>query len=150
MVAINREQHFAVLGASWWVKRKETSASHGRGLRHDLPSFGLLKNDRLEPWEGMLDVAEFDSWDAFPRTVLFWRSSRQTSTKHRNPIFSATTGIQPNTSMSVCWLHTLSLGPFQCTACALSTDLYQPTRGKSTQLRKRLSSRCPLCTCAQN
>ena len=113
MVAINREQHIAVRGALWWDKRKETGASHGRGLRHDLPSLGLLKNDRLEPWGGMLDAGEFDSWDAFPRTVLFWRSSRQTSTKHRNPICSATTGIQPNTSLSVCWLHTLSLGPLQ-------------------------------------
>ena len=85
MVAINREQHTAVRGTLWWDKRKETSASHGRGLRHDIPSLGLLRNDRLEPWEGMLDVGEFDSWDAFPRTVLFWRTSRQTSTKHRNP-----------------------------------------------------------------
>ena len=96
------------VGALWWDKRKDTGASHWRGLRHDLTSLCLLKNDRLETWEGMLDVAEFDSWDAFPRVVLLWRSSLQTSTKHRNPIFSAITGIHPDTSLSVCWLHTLS------------------------------------------
>ncbi len=112
-VALNRDQHVAIRGALWWDKRKDTGASHGRGLRHDIPPLGLFKNDRPEPWEGMLDVGEFDSRDAFPRTVLFWRSSQQTSTKHRNPIFSATTGIEPNTSLSVCWLHTLSLGPLQ-------------------------------------
>ena len=42
-VALHRDQHVAIRGALWWDKRKDTGASHGRGLRHDLPSLGLLK-----------------------------------------------------------------------------------------------------------
>lgn len=64
---------------------------------YDLPEFGLEQGDRLEPCENMMDIAEFDVIDMFPIVVLFWRTSLQRPTHHRNPIFNKDLETSPVT-----------------------------------------------------
>jgi hypothetical protein len=45
----------------------------------------------------MMDIAEFDVIDMFPIVVLFWRTSLQRPTHHRNPIFNKDIGTSPVT-----------------------------------------------------
>jgi hypothetical protein len=85
----------------------------GRCVSIDLPMFGLLKWDRLEPSIALVDVSRFDTLDVFPITITFWRLSAITCAKHRNPIFDRVLGTSPFRSIAADWLHCLSLGPFQ-------------------------------------
>ena len=66
----------------------------------------LKENDRLEPSETLPDVgAIFDDIDKFPIDVTFWRSSLETLTRHRNPIFDQEIGITPQRSLTADVLH---------------------------------------------
>jgi len=86
VVIVNRAAHIRIVANLFFDKRDHGNA--GRCLRLNMPEFGLLKGDRLEPSTYTPDILAFDDWnDGFPRTVLFWRSTRQTMTRHRNPIF---------------------------------------------------------------
>jgi hypothetical protein len=98
-----------ILGALRFDKRK---TGGGRILECDLPEFGLLANDRLEPHPGLWDVGAFDARIKLPARVLFWRSSRNTITKHRCPLFSSTLGITIM-SLVIDILHALNLGVYQ-------------------------------------
>ena len=86
----------------------------GRLLTCDIPGTVLLQGDRLEPNPMLPDVFAFE--ELLPRAcqmlrVLFWRSSQQRMTKHRNPLFSAALHISPQT-IAPDWLHVCSLGVF--------------------------------------
>ena len=83
--------------------------SHGRALTEDFPSVGLQKGDRLEPCLSLWDVGAFDAIDSFPAQVLFWRPSRETKSRHRNPLYDPLIGICL-CLMVVDELHTLYLG----------------------------------------
>lgn len=92
---------------------RRPNGSRGRALRADLPSLGLLRGDRLEPSEGVPDTgAGFDSLKP-PVRAVFWRPSKETVTRHRNPLFAAALGVTPQACIQVDWMHTLSLGIFQ-------------------------------------
>ena len=59
------------------------------GSAFGLPGNILLKADRLEPSNTLLDIGEgFDNLCEFPCTVVFWRRSSETIALHRNPLFS--------------------------------------------------------------
>ena len=94
-------------------KRRTTGASRGLALTSDYAPLGLLKGDRLEPCLERPDVATFFLPDGFPGRVLFWRVSEESSTHHRNPLFSEETGITLQACAALDWLHCLSLGVFQ-------------------------------------
>ena len=103
----NTAQHLALLKASlgYDVKR-------GRIVLIDLPTFGLLKYDRVEPtqampYETMVDTA------VHPVTIRFWRRDNETRARHRNPIFNPDFGVTVDRSLVFDWLHTISLGPLQ-------------------------------------
>lgn len=83
----------------------------GRALSADFPKYGLQKNDRLEPIPTRPDPGAFDS-AVPPVDCLWWRSSRDTVARRRNPLFGPGTFITPS-CLSVDWLHTFSLGVFQ-------------------------------------
>ena len=87
----------------------------GRGLtlRDNYPPLGLLKGDRLEPWDGCTDISDFERIADFPARALFWRKSKERMAHHRNPIFSDDIGITPGKSCALDWLHILSLGVFR-------------------------------------
>eukprot|EP00969_Alexandrium_andersonii_P246987 10915701-Alexandrium_andersonii.AAC.1 len=83
----------------------------------DMLDLGLRKGDRLEPNDDLPDIGLYESLDAFPRTVLFWRPSRETKVRHRNPLFDGPThadvlGISV-LSLAIDTLHTLNLGVYQ-------------------------------------
>jgi hypothetical protein len=102
-----KEEHTSVRAVLKFDQRKQ--GAHGRALQKDIPSLGLLAEDRLEPHPGMPDVADFDSLNSFPVRVLFWRVSEQTRTRHRNPLFWPQTGVTTD-ALAIDILHTLHLG----------------------------------------
>ena len=91
----------------------------GLGINEDYPDLAPRKGDRIEPHSKMLDVGSSMALDTFPHRVLFWRTSAETHARHRNPLWSEKTGILPDRSAALDWLHVLSLGVFQ-TWCALA------------------------------
>jgi hypothetical protein len=103
----NKEQHGILIGSLRFDKRK---TGHGRTLQRDLPMFGLLSGDRLEPHPGLLDVGSFEAV-ALPARTLFWRSSLETLSKHRCPIFSYMLGVSVQI-MEIDTLHCLNLGVY--------------------------------------
>jgi hypothetical protein len=99
-----------ILNALSYDKRKD--GSHGRALQHDVTirDVTLLKADRLEPSLELADVGALESV-ALPTTLTFWRTSAETLTRHRNPLFQHDTGVDQN-SLAMDALHTLHLGVF--------------------------------------
>jgi hypothetical protein len=47
---------------------------------------------------------------AFPLDVVFWRRSRESLTRRRNPIFNRSYGVTAERSLTVDVLHALNLG----------------------------------------
>ena len=82
---LSREQHAAVKAALWYDKRLD--GNHGRALLVDVPFCDLLANDRLEPSRELMDVAAFDQINEFPTRAVFWRTSAETVSRHRCPLF---------------------------------------------------------------
>ena len=107
---ISRAQHVALRGLLFFDRRRD-----GRGptLKADFDDLDLKKGDRLEPWDGSPDVLQFEKLSVFPAQVLFWRSSEEGVTHHRNPLFDRFTGMLPENVIALDWMHTLSLGVFQ-------------------------------------
>ena len=91
-------------------KRKD--GAHGMALVRDLSINGveLKANDRLEPSASLTDVGALESIEKFPATIIFWRSSADTITRHRNPIFDKELGVTTNRSLTVDVLHSFYLG----------------------------------------
>jgi hypothetical protein len=100
-----------LLGVLQYDKRKEPMMPHGRSLIADVPSFGLLLGDRLEPSKSLEDVGQLDT-ARLPLRLTFWRTTLQTKSKHRNPLFDVSTGVSV-ASLSIDVLHTLHLGVFK-------------------------------------
>ena len=94
-----------------WDKRDD--GGHGLCLARSVPELGLLKKDRLEPCDALPDVGAIWELCDFPPgglRVVFWRSSRETMTRHRNPIFQESLGTSVWRSVAIGALHTLYLG----------------------------------------
>lgn len=87
---------------------KRDSGSHGRALTQNIPSLGLLANDRLEPSPALPNVAGLEELQ-MPATVTFWRPSEESICRHRNPLFCARIGLSV-VSLTVDTLHALYLG----------------------------------------
>ena len=103
-------QHAELVPLLFYDKRDV--GSKGRALMREYPALGLLAGDRLEATPALLDVADFDSVSVFPYDAVFWRSSEETITRHRNFIFSRKTGITPHRCLTIDVLHCLYLGVF--------------------------------------
>ena len=111
---INKRQ-FLKLKKDFLAYDKRTSQNSSRGLAlvADFPELELKKGDRVEHVLNTIDAQGFFDLTDFPATVCFWRISRETLTHHRNPLFSEHTGITPQRSTALDYLHVLSLGVFQ-------------------------------------
>lgn len=112
VVVRTEAERAAIASALFWDRRQY--GSRGRALKRAVPSHGLQAGDRLEPSAGLPDVAGFDDL-ALPGTVVFWRPSQETLTRHRNPLFDDSIGLNIQ-SLRVDSLHCLYLGVIQ-TAC---------------------------------
>jgi len=73
----------------------------------------LQRGDRIEPTDNLRDVAKFCSMEAFPVIVTFWRRSRETFTRRRNPYFNAELGTDPAQCLVNDSQHALYLGQLQ-------------------------------------
>ena len=86
----------------------------GMCLSARIPHLGLEKDDRLEPCELLPCTAAFD--DLRPEgdatvMVQFWRRSRETRVRRRNPVFKVEPHLTPDRPISADNLHLLSLRP---------------------------------------
>ena len=70
----------------------------------------LLANDRLEPSPGLPDVGRLEDVTEFPLSVIFWRGSEETLSRHRNPLFDRQLGVTPRKSVVMDALHAIFLG----------------------------------------
>jgi hypothetical protein len=104
-----KEQHLLIIGSLFFDKRKGVIG--GRVLKQDIPELSLLKQDRLEPHAGLLDIGAFEQV-VIPTRVLFWRSAADTLARHRCPLFSQALGITVETSVEIDTLHALNLGVY--------------------------------------
>lgn len=132
---------FALVKASLEFDRRK-QGSHGRALRHDIPSLGLLKGDRLEPSVHVPDTGGgFDSLVP-PIRATFWRPSEESMTRHRNPLWCSAIGLTPQACIQVDWMHTLSLGIFQDFVGSLCQALFAANAlgvSGSPDVRKQVS-----------
>jgi hypothetical protein len=99
--------------------KRKNDGSHGRALTQNVDLLGLRANDRLEPSPTLPDVSKFEDLIT-PAFVTFWRSSSETSARHRNPLFQNpdVTGITLM-SLTIDLLHAFYLGVLQ-KWCALA------------------------------
>ena len=87
----------------------------GRTIRCSVPRLDLLAGDRLEPFEGMTDIGEFDS-RGVPFQALFWRTHLDEHGRisdaviHRCPLLDEEIGTSTD-SIVVDTLHSLYGGP---------------------------------------
>jgi len=107
----------------------------GRSLMVDMPDLGLRKNDRLEPSPHMPNTFEFDTKTP-PFWALFWRTSVETQTRHRNPFFDIDIGVTIEASLAIDFLHDCSLGNFKFAATALIHTLVAQNAFDSARLDK--------------
>ena len=117
-----------------------TYGQRGRCLSQPVPSLGLQKGDRLEPSDQLPDVADFET-QATPCVVVFWRSTNETTTRHRNPLFDAAIGITVQ-SLKVDSLHCLALGVWQVVlsaiiAAMIDHDVYGAAAAGATTIESR-------------
>ena len=94
---------------------KRSTGSLGRSFKRDVLVNGvpLRKGVRLEPTMSVPDTGfAFDSLgaDAFPVVTTFWRRSRETLTRRRNPLFNEEYGLTFERSMTVDMLHAFFIG----------------------------------------
>jgi hypothetical protein len=124
---------------------KKIQGSRGRALKGPVADLRLKRGDRLEPCAGLRDVGAFGSLDV-PASLVFWRPTLETLARHRNPIFSADTGITIG-SLRVDTLHCLYLGVFQahCSAVVwalIDADVWQTRDAHHTSAIERLQESC--------
>ena len=95
---------------------KRANGNRGRVLNNDVPSLGLLADDRLEPSLHLIDVSKLEDLE-IPEDghvqIIFWRVSLETMARHRTPFLDAELGTDPSTCLIVDTLHALYLGVFQ-------------------------------------
>jgi hypothetical protein len=91
---------------------RHTNGPFGRCLKGDIADLGLRVNDRLEPTPNLSDVADFDDLP-IGDSVVFWRTSEESITKHRNPFFNKDLGLAPNRCLTVDTLHGWNFGPLK-------------------------------------
>jgi hypothetical protein len=91
----------------------DRSQHGGRGycMKADFAPLGLRKYDRIPPQLCLgFDVLAFRDLTVFPLNVLFWRQEYETISRHRNPLFNRSCGMEPSRILTQDSLHALFLG----------------------------------------
>ena len=106
VVVLGEEDHRRVEAALF--SRKGLDGPRGRALNASFPRLGLEKGDRLEPSTQVPDVFAFKNLSLYPIVATFWRRSRETLVRHRNPMY----GIPGYSHRTMVYdiLHLLYLG----------------------------------------
>ena len=108
---ITRLDHVNLVGIIAYDKRKD--GAQGLALTRHYPALNLLQDDRLDPFPDFPDVGRFFELTDFPVRLVWWRSSRNTITTRRSPLFNERIGLTPTLVLCIDLLHTLFLGPMQ-------------------------------------
>ena len=124
---------------------KRVLGSRGRSLKTDIRQLGLLAGDRLEPSTGCPDIGAFEHLPV-PATVLFWRPSEESMSKHQNPLFNTITGIALEI-LTVDTLHCLYLGVLQvhCSRvlwALIEADAWNVRESGDTTMPARVQESC--------
>ena len=90
-------------------KRTTQNSAFGRCILHDYPPLNLCAFDRLEPSVNLVNVGKWEDLADFPVRLIFWRCSRESVARHRNPLWDPTIGLTLE-SLYFDILHTLHLG----------------------------------------
>jgi hypothetical protein len=106
-IPINNDSVLLILNAIRPDKRQK--GGRGLALFMPLPHLGLRIGDRLEPCPVLPDVYALGKLE-MPAVVVFWRPSMETGSRHRNPLFDRSIGLDPAESLPVDSLHALNLG----------------------------------------
>jgi hypothetical protein len=88
---------------------KRKAGIRGLGLVTPFPALTLQVDDRLEPSPTLPDVHALQD-AVLPIDIVFWRSSNDTLTRHRNPIFCAELGTSVHRTLTIDELHANNLG----------------------------------------
>ena len=107
-VRIDERLHRVLVALLHYDRRK--AGNRGRCLLANCPELGLEAGDRLTPSSSHPHPWKFQSISAFPTFVVFWRTSRESIARNRNPLFARDIGISPSTSLTLDVLHALYLG----------------------------------------
>ena len=90
---------------------RRSGSNHGLCLTRGIDELGLLVGDRLEPSQRLQDVGDILVTELeVPITLIFWRTSSEYITRHRNPLFQRDLGITPHSSLTIDVLHCIYLG----------------------------------------
>ena len=103
-------------------KRTTQNSANGRCLLQDYPPLHLCAYDRLEPSANLVDVGKWEDLVEFPVRLIFWRCSRESVARHRNPLWDPTIGLTVE-SFYFDILHTLYLGVLNAMAKELIWEL---------------------------
>ena len=90
--------------------------AHGRALTESIPALNLERGDRLEASARLPNTARFNDMrpDVGERVrISFWRRSRETRVRHRNPLLGEPLCLSPHRCLGVDWQHAKSLGTCQ-------------------------------------
>ena len=89
----------------FYDKRKH--GMRGRVLRAAIPALGLRQYDRLEATAGLPDVGKLETAIIPPcgLHLVFWRTERDTLTRHRCPIWDEEIGVTPSRVITYDLLH---------------------------------------------
>ena len=109
-VVLDVAQHALVKALLFYDRRQH--GNRGRCLMRAMPDLGLEVGDRLVPSPSLEDPGNFDAVVTFPIEVVFWRQSRDSLARNRNPVFDSSIGVAPVRSLTVDTLHCLYLGVF--------------------------------------
>ena len=88
---------------------KRQHGSHGRAMQVSYPALQLRQGDRLEPCDGLVDIAFLERLPP-PCTIQFWRCSEESHTRHCNPLFDSDIGLDPVYCLAIDSLHAMKLG----------------------------------------
>ena len=114
-VVIDAATHLILNHLLKWDRRQH--GNKGLCLTVDYEPLALVKGDRLEPTLVLMDVGDFCRLSVFPSPVTFWRSSRDSIARHRNPIFDAEIGVTPHRCLTIDILHAWHLGIIKGFCC---------------------------------
>ncbi len=108
IVVWTREQLDKLVANLVYDKSNHSKSSRGRKLVRDLPEWGLLKNDRLEPTIEVWDINDLKA-DNLPISLVFWRRVSEYLSRHRNPLFRDPY-VASMEVIAVDEMHTMHLG----------------------------------------
>ena len=108
----------------------------GMALKAAWPDLGLKKGDRVEPSDDVPDWQLLQ--ERKPERMTFWRQSKETAARHRNPLFSEELGTHLTQAFTADVMHTWCLGLHQQYVAAalwavVASSVFVPITGRSKE-----------------